>query len=98
MADDPRGSSLPPHPTYPSALGTAIWAMPDEALLAAIDEMASSSRARGDVIGYYLDELSRREHRRLARQMVKLTWVVAALTVVITGLTAASLVAVLQAG
>ena len=54
--------------------------MPDEDLYAAIDRMASSSQARGGVIGYYIAEADRRDRRKLERTMVRLTWVIAVLT------------------
>lgn len=63
---------LPQHPAYPSSLDTPLWMMPEEDLRAAIDRMASSSQARSDAIGYYLDELDRRVQHRLNATMLDL--------------------------
>lgn len=86
---------LPTHPRYPAALQTAIWMMPDDDLLNAVDRMASSSQARQDVIGYYLEELDRREQRKLNQSMLRLSKFVAALTVVVLVLTAVTTYAIL---
>lgn len=64
--------------------------MPDDDLTNAVDRMASSSQARKDEIGYYIDELDRREQRKLNRSMVRLTRLVAALTVLVFLLTSLS--------
>jgi len=87
-------SPLPTHPRYPAGLQTAIWMMPDDDLVNAIDRMASSSEARQDKIGYYLDELDRREQRKLNRSMRRLSRFVAALTVVVLVLSVLSTYAV----
>ncbi len=86
---------MPTHPRYPAALQSAIWMMPDDDLIKTIDGMASSSQATKDAIGYYLDELDRREQRKMNRTMVRLTRLVAALTLLVLVLTALSTYAVL---
>jgi hypothetical protein len=66
--------------------------MPDHDLLTTIDELASTRQAQGDAIGYYLDELDRRERRKQNRLMVRLTWAVVVLTFLVLVLAALSVV------
>jgi type IV secretory pathway component VirB8 len=66
--------------------------MPDEDLQAAIDRMASSSQARGNAIGYYIAEWDRRMQRRLNRTLLRLTWVIALLTVLLAMLAVIELI------
>lgn len=92
---EPAPKAIPAHPRCPAGLHAAIWMMPDDDLFNAIDGMASSSQARKDAIGYYLDELDRREQRKLNRSMLRLTRVVAVLTALVFVLTALSTYTVL---
>jgi hypothetical protein len=82
------------HPDYPLALG-AIYIMPDEDLMNAIDELACRRHDAQGPIGYYLAELGRREQARTNRLMVRLTWLIAALTLVAAISAVASTAAVL---
>lgn len=85
---------------YPRA--AELRAMSDEELVARLDDLA-----RGTQVGtqFYLDELRRRETDRqtaamlgLANTIRRLTWVIAVLTVVLTVLTAVSLLVLVGEG
>ena len=79
-----------------------LRAMSDEELVARLDDLA-----RGTQVGtqFYLDELRRRETDRQTAAMLglintirRLTWVIAVLTVVLTVLTAVSLLVLVGEG
>jgi hypothetical protein len=53
--------------------------MPDDALIQEHDQVAADTFTG---ISYYLDELARRDSARRERQVVALTWAIAALTLV----------------
>ena len=91
----PDDRTLPPHPDYPGEPLGPIWMMPDEDLERAIDAMASTSKARGDAIGYYIAEFDRRNQRKLNERLVELTQRLTALTWVIAVLAVVSTVAVI---
>jgi cytochrome c oxidase assembly factor CtaG len=65
----------------------------DDDLVQEHDELAKHTIVGVD---YYLEELRRREAKRQTNSMRRLTWVMAMLTLVIAGLTAANLVVVLK--
>jgi hypothetical protein len=61
----------------------------DEELIRAHDRLAKSTSIG---VNYYLDELARRENARQQATMIRLTWAIAAMTLVVTIATIVNLV------
>jgi hypothetical protein len=68
----------------------AIWIVPDEDLLAMLNEHAVKRNGGGIFTMQLLDELDRRERAKLNRTMLRLTRLVAVLTLVATVLAGVS--------
>jgi hypothetical protein len=69
-----------------------LRAMSKDELIANHDHLAKTTSVG---VNYYLDELARRDAAEVGRRPLTLTWVIAALTLGITILTVANLIAVL---
>ncbi len=72
-----------------------LRAMSDEELIALHDADAKYTLVG---VAYYLDELTRRQQERQTREMVRLTWAIAALTLVVTIATLVNLFMYLSRG
>lgn len=87
--DDAEAAGNRPYPQRMAYKISDLRAMSDEELIARHDKEAPSATAG---VNYYLAELDRRENRRRTDTMLRLTWAIFALTLIVAVATMALLI------